>query len=269
MHASSRTCRSAAQGSTVNHVVAPFPELDLRHGSYQVRFASNQSDLLAALRLRFEVFNLELGEGLISAFQTGHDRDQFDEICDHLIVEHLASGRVVGTYRLQTGQKARENAGYYSEREFDFSPYEPLREDLVELGRACIHRDHRSTDVLHLLWQGIARYVEYHNARYVIGCSSLTSQKPSDGSAIYESLREYVVAEELRTAPKPAFAIQLIPPCRIERNIPKLLRTYLAIGANICGPPAIDREFKTIDFLTLLDLHGLHPRIRARFLQSR
>jgi hypothetical protein len=33
---------------------------------------------------------------------------------------------------------------------------------------------------------------------------------------------------------------------------PKLLRTYLAIGARICSAPAWDREFGTIDFLTLV-----------------
>lgn len=35
---------------------------------------------------------------------------------------------------------------------------------------------------------------------------------------------------------------------------PRLMRTYLSLGAKICSPPAIDREFKTIDFLTLFDL---------------
>jgi len=49
---------------------------------------------------------------------------------------------------------------------------------------------------------------------------------------------------------------------------PKLLRAYLAIGARICGEPAIDREFRTIDFLTLLDLQTLHPRVAARFLEG-
>jgi putative hemolysin len=48
---------------------------------------------------------------------------------------------------------------------------------------------------------------------------------------------------------------------------PKLLRTYLSIGAKICGPPAIDREFGTIDFLTLLDLHALPAIVRAHFLK--
>jgi putative hemolysin len=269
MHASSPTLRSPSQASSVPYDVAPFPEIDFRRGGYRVRFASSWADILAALRLRFEVFNLELGEGLVSTFQTGHDHDQFDEVCDHLIVEHSASRRVVGTYRLQTGRTAGENGGYYSEREFDFRPYEPLRERLVELGRACIHRNHRSSDVLHLLWQGIARYVEHHHARFVVGCSSLTSQEPADGVAIYDALRDYIVSEELRTLPKPAFTLPATLAWAGECRVPKLLRTYLAIGANICGPPAIDPEFKTIDFLTLLDLQGLHPRIRARFLQTR
>src|SRR6266704_761580 len=95
-------------------------------------------------------------------------------VCDHLIVEYLPSRQVVGTYRLQTGVAAGSNLGYYSEREFDFCPYEAIRSELVELGRACIHCDHRSTDVLYLLWRGIAGYALRQRARYLIGCSSLT-----------------------------------------------------------------------------------------------
>ena len=40
-------------------------------------------------------------------------------------------------------------------------------------------------------------------------------------------------------------------------KIPKLLAAYLALGIKLCGPPAIDREFKTIDFLTLFDLEQI------------
>ena len=111
-----------------------------------------------AFRLRFLVFNLELNEGLDAAYTTGHDIDEFDAICDHLIVEHAPTGKIVGTYRLQTGAMAFENAGFYSEREFDFSPFRRLGDAVIELGRACVHRDHRSTDVLYLLWRGIAQY---------------------------------------------------------------------------------------------------------------
>jgi len=244
-------------------------DLQLRQGPYLLRLGSTQGDIDSALRLRFEVFNLELNEGLACAFNSGQDRDEFDGACDHLIVEHAGTRKVVGTYRLQTGATAAADLGYYSEREFDFAPYEGIRPKIVELGRACIHRDHRSTDVLHLLWRGIAQYALMNGARYLIGCSSLTSQDPAHGSAVYRRLRDWQVSHNFRTKPQDAFAIPpLDSPCA-DDSVPKLLRTYLAIGARICGPPAIDREFKTIDFLTLLDLEQLHPRIRARFLGTR
>lgn len=235
-------------------------------GPYLLRFAVNEGDRAAAFRLRFAVFNLELREGLESAYQSGLDTDEFDPVCDHLIVEDVGEGKVIGTYRLQTGAMAQEHLGYYSEREFGFEPYESLRGAMIELGRACVHREHRSTDVLYLLWRGIAQCALHHGARYLVGCSSLTSLDPAHGSAVYESLGKYLVDPTLRTRPRAAFAMPLVSAVGASNRAPKLLRTYLSIGANICGPPAIDREFKTIDFLTLLDLQSLHPRIRARFL---
>ena len=116
--------------------------------------------------MRFEVFNLELGEGLAESYATGLDVDPFDEFCDHLIVEEAATGTIVGTYRLQTGQLAAANLGYYSEREFDFAPYESFRCEMIELGRACVHADHRNFNLLHLLWRGIARYAIDRKARF-------------------------------------------------------------------------------------------------------
>ncbi|HYU46234.1 MAG TPA: GNAT family N-acyltransferase [Terriglobales bacterium] len=238
------------------------------HGSYCIRLASSEADRLAAFRLRYLVFNLELNEGLDSAHATGYDTDQFDAVCDHLIVEHPGSGKVVGTYRLQTGAVASANAGYYSEREFDFAPYKRLGDSVIELGRACVHRDHRSSEVLYLLWRGIAQYAINHGGRYLIGCSSLTSQDPAHGTAVYEAMREHLVEPQLRTTPQSAFMMPLTSPENASDKIPKLLRAYLAVGAKICGPPAIDREFKTIDFLTLMDLETLHPRVHRRFIEG-
>ena len=241
--------------------------LNLRQGSYCLRLASSAADRMDAFRLRFLVFNLELNEGLVAAYTTGHDIDEFDAVCDHLIVEHTPTGKIVGTYRLQTGAMASKNAGFYSEREFDFSPYKRLGNALIELGRACVHRDHRSTEVLYLLWRGIAQYAIGHGGRYLIGCSSLTSQDPTHGTAVYGAMQEHLVDAQLRTTPRPAFAMPLISPEGASDRMPKLLRAYLAVGAKICGPPAIDREFKTIDFLTLVDLETLHPRVYTRFMK--
>ena len=235
-----------------------------------------------AQQLRFEVFNLELGEGLAGSYATGLDVDPFDEFCDHLIVEELATSEIVGTYRLQTGQLAAANLGYYSEREFDFAPYEPFRCEMIELGRACLRASHRNFNLLHLLWRGIARYAVERNARVLIGCSSISSQDPTDGIAAYEKLQPHLVPRELRTYPHSQFRVAAVggdarrftvlaneelPASATAGASSRLLRAYLAIGARICGPPAIDREFGTIDFLTLLDLHALPAIVRAHFLR--
>ncbi len=232
------------------------------------RLAQSADELRRAQRLRFEVFNLELGEGLTESHVTGLDVDPFDEFCDHLIVEHVATGEIVGTYRLQTGQLAAANLGYYCEREFYFAPYEPLRCEMIELGRACVHADHRNFNLLHLLWRGIAIYAIERKARFLIGCSSLTSQDPVEGAAMYQQLRSrFLVKRVWQTFPHPVFGFPVSLPVPAGPPPPKLLRAYLAIGAKICGPPAIDREFGTIDFLTLLDLHALPGIVRAHFLR--
>jgi len=238
-----------------------------RASNYTVRLARDAADIEAAQRLRFEVFNLELNEGLDTAYLSGRDADQFDECCDHLLVEDARSGSVVGTYRLQTGQLAAANHGYYSAQEFDFTPFEPIRCETVELGRACVHKDHRKLAVLNLLWRGIAIYATERKARYLVGCSSLTTQDAAIGSAAYEALRhEHLVEDRFRTEPICAYRMTRQEPVSALPPVPKLLRAYLSIGAKICGPPALDQEFKTVDFLTLLDLRALPAAVRNHFL---
>jgi putative hemolysin len=232
---------------------------------YRVCLARTAAERRAAYQLRFRIFNLELNEGLERAYATGEDTDEFDRFCDHLIVHDDSTGHIVGTYRLQTGTCAHRNLGYYSAREFDFTPYQPLAREMVELGRACIHPAHRKYEVLMLLWKAITHYAVERGARYLIGCSSVTSQDTAVGSAMYQSLQRMLVPEFLRTLPTAPYAFAMTE-TDLPVSIPKLLKTYLAVGANICGPPALDREFKTIDFLTLMDLNHLSPSISKRLL---
>jgi len=282
---------STALPSAIDGRLASF---SLTSGAYLARFAQSKEDLQATFRLRFLVFNLELHEGLESAYVDGYDNDAFDAVCSHLIVEHGPSHQVVGTYRLQTGRDAAKNLGYYSAREFDLAPFEPLRDSLLEVGRASIHRDHRSFEVLTLLWRGLAHVAVSRKLRYLMGCSSLTSQDPAEGSAMYAALQKYLVEPTFRTVPREDFSLPASPELTRQQakasegkarrmqdkavsgdepsaddeiHVPRLLRAYLSIGARICGPPAIDREFKTIDFLTLLDLDQMPRVVRSRFLE--
>jgi putative hemolysin len=238
-----------------------------RRTTFRLRLATTAEDLQAAQRLRFEVFNLELGEGLATSHTSGRDEDAYDAYCDHLLVQNEGTGEVIGTARLQTGQLAAAHLGYYSEQEFDFAPYENLRCEMVELGRACVHRDHRHLGVLGLLWRGIALYALERRARYLIGCSSVTSRDPALGAATFAQFQEagFTAEPHLLTTPTPAFTCPLDERTAACPPPPKLLRTYLSIGAKICGPPAIDHEFGTIDFLTLLDLHSLTESAKAHF----
>jgi len=260
------------------------PRIHAEVGRYRVRLAESAEDRVAVCRLRFKVFNIELGEGLESSYETGLDTDRFDAFCEHLLVEDRQqenpSRRIVGTYRMQSGATAAHNLGYYSEQEFNFAPYEPLRPGILELGRASIDRDHRTPEVLTLLWRGIAQYAHDMGLRYLVGCSSLNSNNPAEGWQLYRQLEHYRVCPEFETMPTAAFACPTEPqridaqPSTPESNnsasqgvkVPKLLKTYLAIGARIAAPPAWDRAFGTIDFLTVLDLKLLSSAARNRFL---
>ena len=239
----------------------------LEQGNYTVKLVTDADEFREALRLRYRVFNLELHEGLAASHSTGHDFDEFDAVVDHIIVKCTDDDSVIGTYRLQTGLSAAKNIGYYSQREFDFAPYEPFRAEVLELGRACIDEQHRNTPVLTLLWKAIAQYALLRGCRYLIGCSSLTSQDPVVGSRVYAQMQNFMAPPEMQTVPQEPYAFELCDrESKEQAKIPRLLRAYLATGAQICGPPAMDREFHTIDFLTLLDLGRLPKGARTRFL---
>ncbi len=246
------------------------PAIHAEVGRYRVRLAQTVEDRDAACRLRFKVFNIELGKGLEASYETGLDTDHFDLFCEHLLVEDKVDRKIVGTYRMQSGPTAARNLGYYSEQEYDFSPYQQMRSEILELGRASIDREHRTPEVLTLLWRGIAQYATDMQLRYLIGCSSLNSVDPKEGWQMYRQLESYRVVPELQTLPTAGFvcpgeAAEVEPGVETPK-VPKLLRTYLAIGARICSAPAWDREFGTIDFLTLLDLRTISSSARNRFL---
>ncbi len=270
MNSTATVPQTPAQPETaLRSLFSPAPKVPAAQprASYRTRLAKSAEDIRAAQQLRFEVFNVELREGLSESWRTQLDADRFDATCDHLVIEHIATGKIVGTYRLQTGAMAAAENGYYSAQEFDFAPFEPCRGEIVELGRACVHQNHRRGGVLDLLWRGIAAYARERGCRHLIGCSSLTSQDPALGRAMHAQLvPEFLAAEPFRTSPLPAYALPEAAPLAECPKPPRLLRTYLTIGARICGEPALDREFGTIDFLTMIDLTSLPAAASARLL---
>ena len=250
------------------------PREIIRDGKYELRFASTTNELDAIKRLRFEVFNLELEEGLEASYMSGMDEDAFDSICHHMMISKKSVG-VVGTYRFQTAEMADKGGlGFYSADEFDLSTLPAdVVEQGVELGRACIAKEHRSLKVLYLLWKGIGLYLTHNQRRYLFGCTSLTSQNPKEGHGVYDQLKENGhVHSSIEVSPQEKFR------CLLETNsnfpdtkprVPRLMRAYLSLGAKVCSPPALDRMFKTIDYFTLFDTAKLGEQAQSYFMPPR
>lgn len=222
---------------------------------YRVGFAHSAACLTAAQRLRYEVFNVELGEGLPAAGEEGLDRDAFDDQMTHLVLVDQTSDRVAGTYRLQRAADAAAGLGFYSAREFDLAALSPYLPEAVELGRACLAKEHRHFEAIALLWQGIGAYMNAFGLHYAFGCSSITSRDPADGWRAMAALRRngYLHPEMLLPV-REAYRCGEPPVAPgDELSLPKLFRTYLRLGARVVSEPAIDREFGTVDFLAWLD----------------
>ncbi len=232
----------------------PAPRAVLREGRYEARFVQDDAELDAVLKLRYDIFNLELDEGLDTSHFSQRDQDEFDEQCHHLLVSDLQTGHVIGTYRMQTHEMAHDSRGFYSAGEFDLTGFDTS--DAVELGRACVEAHHRNSRVLFLLWRGIAAYLTHHQKHRLFGCCSLTSQDPADGIGMYRQLETAGhLHQTIRLRPQPGYDCE--SDTAGHPSLPKLMKLYLIYGAKICSRPALDRAFKTVDFLALLDVREM------------
>lgn len=243
--------------------------VEIRTDRLLVRQALSHAEIEEALQLRFEVFNIELDEGLQTSWNSGRDTDQYDALCDHMVVVDTASERIVGTYRLLPSERVEKGLGYYSETEFEMSSFRALRGAKLELGRACVHRDFRGSAALNLMWAGIARYVEYHNVQYLFGCASIHSINPRTVSAIFAYLKRHLTPESLRVTPLkkvPGFRnVETFEKSEISGNIPPLLLAYMRLGAQVAGEPALDEQFGVSDFLVVLDRAKLTGRFNKHY----
>lgn len=232
---------------------------------YQAVFASTKEQLDAICKLRHDVFNLELGASNKKNAQRTEDRDEYDSYFDHLLVTYKPTNEVIGTYRLQTNEMASNNKGFYTSNEFDLTSLpDYILENSIEVGRACIAKNHRNKGALFLMWKGIAQYHMFHKKRFLFGCSSA----PYDSPYCSYYLMNYFINNGylhkdilLKTTPTFAIDIHRPPPTdTYELKVPQLLRIYLKYFSKICSYPALDKEFNTIDFVTLMDTQDLSQR---------
>ncbi len=242
---------------------------EISDGRYSTRLVQTPEELEAVLGLRFAVFNRELSNQAEKNCG-GLDFDEYDLKCEHLIVIETETGKAVGTYRLNTLETAGDAEGFYAFSEFSIESLPPdILERSVELGRACISKDHRNSRVLFMLWKGLADYLNQTKKRYLFGCCSIFTQDGNLAGNILNQLRKKGhLHETIRVAPrfdKICIPENFVPKTRRFIALPALVNIYLRIGAKICGDPAIDRNFKTIDYFVLFDLKTISPKYLRMF----
>ncbi|WP_374316894.1 GNAT family N-acetyltransferase [Aquabacterium sp.] len=235
----------------------------------EVVWARNPEDVLAAQRLRYEVFAEEMGARLSvpAGSPERHDIDLFDPFCEHLLVRLADTGQVIGTYRVLTPAAAKRVGGLYSETEFDLTRLRPLRGKMVELGRSCVHPDHRNGGAILALWGALAEFMVRNDLDTMIGCASISMRDGGHVAAsLWEQLRQTHLAPiEVQVRPRLPLPVE-----DLQRDLPveppALIKGYLRCGAKILGAPAWDPDFNTADLPMLMRIEDLPTRYRRHFL---
>ncbi|WP_017652780.1 GNAT family N-acetyltransferase [Fortiea contorta] len=230
----------------------------LQNKNYILQLASTQEELESVLRLRFQVFNLELGLGFSNSHHTQMDRDKFDAVCHHLMLISKLTGQTIGTYRMQSYAMASQGLGFDAADMFNLNniPNSVLQAS-VEVGRACIAKEYRNSQALLLLWEGLANYLICSKSKYFFGCASLLTQHPWQATCAYHYFRQNnLMHPTILVHPHAGYALEIHQNCpdSCHVNLPNIMQAYLNIGAKICSLPALDQQFQTIDFLTISNI---------------
>jgi len=231
-----------------------------------LRMAKTPQDLQRIQKLRFHIFGEEMGARLVTQDQ-GIDSDEYDALCDHLMVIDQLNNKVVGTYRMLPPAAAARMPGLYSEHEFNLERLDNLRPNLIEIGRSCVHRKYRSGAVITLLWAGLAEYARKHSCEYLAGCASVSlADGGNQAVSLYRQLEtSHLAPPEWRVFPLLPLPLDRVSDEAASAPMPALIKGYLRAGAFVCGEPAWDPDFNCADFFMLLSMQRLSLRYDRHF----
>lgn len=250
---------------------------------YLVRLAGSEADHVAALRLRYKVFVEELGaQGPLVDHAIGLERDEFDAHFDHLILvdrkrEATGEDHVVGVYRLLPCDRLEKIGRFYSETEFDLSALKASGRRLLELGRSCIHPDHRGGTGMFHLWNALADYVLDRQIEVLFGAASLPG---TDVAALALPLawlyHNHLAPESLRVRAigVDAVSMNVLPAGRIDRRsalaaLPPLIKAYLRVGGFVGDGAFVDHAFNTTDVCLVMDTRNMSAKHREFYIKRR
>ncbi len=242
----------------------------------EVRLAVTPGEVAEAQRLRYRVFFEEMGaRPSRDVAAERRDFDDFDDVCDHLVVIDRGSGieRVVGTYRFLRREHAAAAGGFYSGGEFDLTPL--MRHDgaIMELGRSCVEPSCRDRGTMQLLWRGIAEYVTAYRVDIMFGCGSLPGRDAEQHAATLSFLHhQHLAPPELRATAlaERRVTLPLMPLETIDRRavmmaLPPLIKGYLRIGAVIGDGAVSDDQFNTTDICIIVKTDRITGRYTRHY----
>lgn len=239
-------------------------------GHIKVVWARHLDEVRLAQRLRYQVFAQEMGARLSTKIE-GHDVDLFDDYCEHLLVRDGQTDQVIGTYRVLTPEQAKRAGCFYSDTEFDLTRLRSVRSRMVELGRSCVHPDHRHGGVIMALWGALAEFMFRNQLDVMVGCASIPMLQngvvTGDAAAsIWRQVQEkYMAPIEFHVRPRLPLPVEEFDQT-LQVEPPALIKGYLRLGAKVLGAPAWDPDFNTADLPMMMRIEDLPSRYRKHFL---
>ncbi len=249
---------------------------------YSLRLAVAAEDLTGAQRLRYEVFVAELGgDGPLVDHAARLERDAFDPFFDHLVLvdrrrDPARLDHVIGAYRVLPGDRRAAAGHFYSEGEYDLTPLLASGRRLLELGRSCVHVDHRGGAAMFHLWNGLADYVLERRIEVLFGVASFHG---TEISALAEPLswlhHHHLAPAGMRVTVRPPHRqrMDLIAPERLDRKAamaatPALIKAYLRLGGFVGDGAFVDRAFNTTDVCLVMDTGQMSARHRDFYIRK-
>ena len=248
---------------------------------FVVKIADKKSELKKAQALRYSVFyNEKKAIPTISKKLLRLDYDNVDKFADHLIVlDNNRKGienKIVGTYRLTRGDIAVHFGGFYTSAEFDLSKIlnSYNHNQILELGRSCVHQDYRNGKIMNLLWKAIAEYIKLYDIKILLGCASFhgTNVMKYTNELSYLrknfSLPDKLSVKSLDTKIYPSYTEinSNINDLRTFVKLPPLIKGYLRIGGKVSYDCFVDYKFNTIDLCVIVNTRNIDKKYKKKYL---
>ncbi len=246
---------------------------------YRVRLDAGRADLRAAQNLRHRCFfgapftGVAVPQGTPSE---GYDTDPHDALCRHVLVEDIAAGRLVCCFRILQLQHAAMIETSYAAQRYDLSSLRGFAGPMAEIGRFCIDPHVRDPDVMRLAWGALARLVDDCDARMLFGCASFRGTHAGPYRDAFALLgARHLGPRQWRPGIRAPQVHRFTEETRghspdlrrAMRQMPPLLRFYLAMGGWVGDHAVVDRPMDTLHVFTALQVDAV-PAARARALRS-